>query len=84
MIDAEISKYFITQGVLGVLALISMIVNVVLWRAYQNAQTKTVTTQDARLDDQKEDRKDRLDVDRRIATSLELINEKIEVGKGRT
>lgn len=83
MPDAELTKWFIAQGAIGVMALVSLIVNIVLWKAYQNAQNKTVETQDARLGDQKEDRKDRLDVDRRIATSLELINDKIRVGKSR-
>lgn len=68
---------------MGVMALLSIIVNVALWRALQAATNKVTETQDSRLADHKEDRKDRLDVDRRIATSLELINDKIEVGRGR-
>lgn len=83
MPDPELTKWFIAQGAIGVMALISIIVNIVLWKSLQKAQDRTVETQDARLADQKEDRKDRLDVDRRIATSLELINDKIQVGKAR-
>lgn len=83
MPDAEFTNWFFTQGVLGVMSFISIVANIVLWRALQAATNKVTETQDSRLGDQKEDRKDRLDVDRRIATSLELINDKIEVGRGR-
>ena len=83
MPDAELTKWFIAQGAIGVMALISLAVNIVLWKALQKAQDKTTETQDARLLDQKEDKKDRLDVDRRIATSLELMNDKIQIGKVR-
>lgn len=82
MPDADFSNWFFTQGVLGVMALLSIIVNIALWRAYQAALNKTTDTQDARLEDQKEDRSARFEVDRRIATTLELINEKIKSGRG--
>lgn len=77
----EITRWLISQGAIGIMAMLSMGINIVLWRENKSLRYHYDAIQESRLNDAREDRRDRLDVDRRTATSLELINEKIRIGK---